>query len=215
MDRQTLIPAMYEAMLRELGPSGWWPAESPLEVAVGAVLTQNTNWRNVSRAIDNLREAGMLDGAKLMALAPEDLAELIRPAGYYRLKAGRLRNLLAFLDRECQFDFSRLKEQEMEELREGLLSVRGVGPETADSILLYALDMPSFVVDAYTKRILNRHNLVTEDVEYHEMRELFMDILDPDPQVYNEYHALLVRTGHAWCKKRQQQCDSCPLRDFL
>ncbi|THB71344.1 MAG: endonuclease III domain-containing protein [Desulfovibrio sp.] len=206
---------MYEAMLRELGPSGWWPAESPLEVAVGAVLTQNTNWRNVSRAIDNLREAGMLDGAKLMALAPEDLAELIRPAGYYRLKAGRLRNLLAFLDRECQFDFSRLKEQEMEELREGLLSVRGVGPETADSILLYALDMPSFVVDAYTKRILNRHNLVTEDVEYHEMRELFMDILDPDPQVYNEYHALLVRTGHAWCKKRQQQCDSCPLRDFL
>lgn len=214
-DREQLLLGIYQAMLSELGPSGWWPGETPLEVSVGAVLTQNTSWKNVARAIHNLRERGLLDGAKLLALSPEELSELIRPAGYFRLKAGRLRNLLVFLDQECGFDFHDLGERDMAELRASLLAVRGIGPETADSILLYALDMPSFVVDAYTKRILNRHSLVVEDAGYDEVRDLFMDLLEPDPALFNEFHALLVRTAATWCKKRQALCEHCPLRDYL
>ncbi len=213
--RETLLLNMYQAMHSELGPSYWWPGESMFEVAVGAVLTQNTNWRNVARAIDNLKQANLLEGERLYALSESELAELIRPAGYFRLKASRLKNLLFFLKNECRFDMAQLKEQDMDPLRSKLLQVRGVGPETADSILLYALRMPSFVVDAYTRRMCSRHGLLPEDVDYEELRAYFMDVLPQDVQLYNEYHALVVRTAKDWCKKKKPLCDTCPLQSFL
>lgn len=213
--RETLLLNMYEAMHAELGPSHWWPGETRFEVAMGAVLTQNTNWRNVTRALDNLKQAGLFSGEKLHALPENELAELIRPAGYFRLKATRLKNLLLFFKNECRFDLSRLQERDQDELREKLLGVKGVGPETADSILLYALEKPSFVVDAYTRRMVSRHGLLPEDVDYEELRAWFMDVLPEDIRLYNEYHALIVRTAKNWCKKKKPLCDTCPLQPFL
>jgi len=213
--RETLLLNMYEAMHAELGPSHWWPGESMFEVAVGAVLTQNTSFANVAKAIDNLKQAGLLTGEQLHALPESELAELIRPAGYFRLKAKRLKSLLVFLKNESSFDMAALKGEDMELLRHKLLGVRGVGPETADSILLYALEMPSFVVDAYTRRMVSRHGLLPEEVDYEELRAYFMDVLPCDVQLYNEYHALVVRTAKTWCKKKKPLCETCPLSSFL
>ena len=215
MQRNTLLLTWYRTMLDALGPSRWWPGETPFEVAVGAILTQNTNWGNVERAIANLRRADALTPEAMAALPAPELAELIRPAGYFRIKADRLRHFLAFLEREAGPDAgSRLRGlpvQDPQTLREKLLQVKGVGPETADSILLYALGLPTFVVDAYTRRILSRHGLLPEDVPYEELREYFMDVLDPDPALFNEYHALIVRVGKNWCRKREPLCAACPL----
>lgn len=213
--RETLLLNMYDAMLHELGPSYWWPGESMFEVAVGAVLTQNTSWTNVTKAMDNLKQAGLLSGEQLYAMPESELAERIRPAGYFRLKASRLKNLLIFLKNECRFNMASLKEQDMNQLREKLLTVSGIGPETADSILLYALQMPCFVVDAYTRRLVTRHGLLPEDVDYEELRAYFMDVLPQDVPLYNEYHALIVRTAKTWCKKKKPLCDTCPLLHFL
>ncbi len=210
-----LLLDIYDTLFDALGPSGWWPGDTPFEVAVGAVLTQNTTWTNVERAIGNLKAADALDGPTLWALPEERLAELIRPAGYFRLKAKRLRAFLAFLKEECDFVVEGLAGRDLAELRGALLGVKGVGPETADSILLYALGRPTFVVDAYTRRVCSRHGLVPEDVGYEELRALFMDRLEPDPALFNEYHALLVRVAKDWCRKREGRCDVCPLRGFL
>ncbi|MGE4553474.1 MAG: endonuclease III domain-containing protein [Desulfovibrionaceae bacterium] len=202
-------------MLAALGPSHWWPGETPFEVLVGAVLTQNTNWGNVERAIANLKAAGVLDPHAMYALPPAELSELIRPAGYFRVKAGRLRNVLAWLLEQCDGDMAGLAERDLAELRPSILEVKGVGPETADSILLYALNLPTFVVDAYTFRILGRHGLVAEDADYHALRAEFMDHLPEEAPLFNEYHALLVRVGKDFCRKRQPRCDACPLSPFL
>ncbi|NCC25544.1 MAG: endonuclease III domain-containing protein, partial [Deltaproteobacteria bacterium] len=211
MDRQTILLNWYGAMLDALGPSHWWPGETPLEVAVGAILTQNTNWGNVSKAIWNLKSAGVLEADKLYALPETDLAEFIRPSGYYRLKARRLKNFLSFLHRECRLDLPALGRRDLESLRPALIEVKGIGPETADSILLYALNKPTFVVDAYTRRILVRHGMLPEDVDYEEMRSFFMDVLDPDVDLFNEFHALIVRAGKAHCLKGDPKCGGCPL----
>ncbi len=214
--RERLLREMYAAMHARLGPSGWWPGETPLEICVGAVLTQNTAWTNVEKAIHRLREAGALaDGQTLLALPEAELSELIRPAGFFRLKAVRLRNLLRFLDDACGFDFGVLARQELHDLRPRLLGVSGIGPETADSVLLYAVGLPTFVVDAYTRRILHRHAMVPEDIPYHDLRDVFMDVLDPDVDFYNEYHALIVRVAKDWCRARAPRCADCPLCSFL
>lgn len=210
-----LLLDMFRAMAAALGPSGWWPAETPFEVVVGAVLTQNANWRNVEKALANLRAAGLLDAARLDALPEADLAELIRPAGFYRVKAARLRNLLRWLKRECDFDLGRLAGQGLETLRPKLLAVNGVGRETADSVLLYALGLPTFVSDAYTLRVFSRHGLVPATADYERVRGLFMDVLPADATLFNEYHALIVRTGKAWCAKKSGRCGECPLGPFL
>jgi len=215
MNRVNLLLNMYGSMLEALGPSCWWPGETPFEVAVGAILTQNTNWRNVEKAINNLRRAQVLTAQKLYGLPEENLAELIRPAGFFRLKAARLKHFLEFLKDECDLELSALASQDLETLRPKLLNVKGIGPETADSILLYALNMPSFVVDAYTGRVLNRHCLIPEDAPYEEIRSFFMDVLDPDTELYNEYHALLVRVGKNWCKTKKPLCGQCPLNTYL
>lgn len=215
MNRRSLLYAMYDAMLEALGPSHWWPGETPFEVAVGAILTQNTNWSNTARAIANLRAAGVLTPAALDALPDSRLAELIRPAGYFRLKAGRLKNFLRFLRKEAGLSMAALNGKSLATLRPKLLEVKGVGPETADSILLYALGQPTFVVDAYTRRILSRHGMVPEDAGYDEMRDLYLGALDPDPALYNEYHALLVRVGKDFCRPKAPRCATCPLAPFL
>jgi endonuclease-3 related protein len=202
---------MYAKLYDAFGAQHWWPGETPFEVMVGAVLTQNTNWRNVSRAIDNLRTENLLTLQALSELPIEFLAEKIRPAGYFNLKARRLKNLLYFVNREYQGDLDTLFAEETYTLRESLLTVKGIGPETADSILLYAANKPIFVIDAYTHRILSRHTMITEEDDYHSMQELFHDVLPADTALFNEYHALLVRLGKDFCKKTKPLCSSCPI----
>jgi len=205
------LKKIYEKLYAHFGPQGWWPGESPFEVCLGAVLTQNTNWQNVERAIENLKAAGLLDPHKLYALPEETLARLIRPAGYFRVKAKRLKNFLRLLVEEYEGSLERLFGEGLAKAREKLLSVSGIGPETADSILLYAGGLPIFVIDAYTKRILLRHGLATEEMGYPELQELFMRHLPPDPQLFNEYHALLVACGKNYCRPKRPLCKQCPL----
>jgi endonuclease-3 related protein len=180
---------------------------------VGAVLTQNTNWGNVERAIANLKGRGVLDFAALRGLDPAELAELIRPAGYYNLKAARLRNLLDLLHQHHGETWEDVFRLPLDAARERLLAAKGVGPETADSILLYAGGRPSFVIDAYTFRVLHRHGLGL-GLDYHGLRRLFMASLPPKVSLYNEFHALLVRLGKDYCKKGRPACASCPARDW-
>ena len=222
MPKKADLLAYYAALLEHFGPGYWWPASSPFEVAVGVVLTQNTNWRNVEKALANLRRLGPLTPVFLWSLSPEDLAEAIRPSGYFTLKAGRLRNLLAFLARKAggaappeDDRLDCLRGLPLEGLREELLAVRGIGPESADSILLYALGLPSFVADAYTFRLLHRHGFVGEEAGYEELREAFVGVLPEDVRIYNECHALIVRLGKTFCHKRSPDCRSCPLGGFL
>ena len=203
---------IYKLLFDAFGPQHWWPGDSPFEVAVGAILTQNTNWENVSRAIGNLKALGLLDARALYRVPEKRLAELIRPAGYFNIKAKRLRGFLSFLIDRYGGDMMSMAMEETQPLRERLLGVKGIGPETADSILLYALDKPVFVVDAYTKRILNRHGLVGEKASYHEIQELFHRNLPRDVRLFNEYHALFVRLGKEYCRARPR-CEGCPLKD--
>lgn len=206
--------AIHDRLLERFGPQGWWPAETPFEVMVGAVLTQNTAWRNVVRAIDNLKAAGAMEPAELAGKEVEWIARHIRPAGYYNVKARRLRNLLDYFVQACEGSMDTLASRETGELRTELLQVKGIGPETADSILLYALGRPIFVVDTYTYRIFTRHRLIGEDCGYEELRELFENHLPREVELYNEYHALIVRLGSAHCKRRPL-CSGCPLEDML
>lgn len=205
----------YNKLLGAFGPQHWWPGDGPFEVVVGAVLTQNTNWGNVERAINNLRAAGKLSPEALHKIKANELAQLVRPAGYFNIKAKRLKNLINWFFARYDGDLDRMFSQKLDSLREELLSVKGIGRETADSILLYAGNMPSFVVDAYTYRVLSRHHLIPEDSTYEEIKAFFEDTLPEDVQLYNEYHALLVRVGKTFCKPRGPDCQRCPLGEFL
>ena len=200
---------LYEGMLAAYGEQSWWPADSPFEIAVGAVLTQNTNWSNVERAIGNLKVAGVLSLQGLLALPPAKLAELIRPSGYYNIKAERLRQLCLYLDQSGGLDA--LREQPLQASRDGLLGVKGVGPETADDILLYALDRPVFVIDTYTRRLLQRHALAGGEESYEELRHGFEAVLLPDPVLFRQYHALIVQHAKQACRK-QPACHGCCLQ---
>lgn len=207
---------IYDRLLAAFGPQHWWPGETPLEICVGAVLTQNTAWVNVEKAIANLKAAGLLDGeresiARMLAMPDADLAALIRPSGYFNLKARRLKGFLRFVMDETGGDLSALWKEPLESLRFRLLEVYGVGPETADSILLYAGGMPTFVVDAYTIRIMTRLGVAHEGVTYHAMKELFETMLPTDVALYNEYHALLVKLGKDVCRPRGPRCGGCAL----
>ena len=208
------LSEVYDRLLAAFGPQHWWPGQTPFEVMVGAILVQNTAWKNVDKAIDNLREESLLDPRSLYRLRAEELQELIRPAGYYRLKAGRLQNLLQLIVEEYDADVDQLLAEDATTLREKLLAVKGIGPETADSIVLYAAEKPKFVVDTYTHRILARHGWIDHAAGYYEMQELFEFSLPQDMAMYNEYHALLVAVGKQYCRK-QPKCDTCPLGDLL
>jgi endonuclease-3 related protein len=205
----TALPAIFTRLLDRYGPRHWWPAESPFEVCVGAILTQNTNWGNVEKAIANLKTADCLTATGIATLTPQELAALIRPAGYFNVKA---RRLLAFCDAllaETQGDLDRLFAKDWQQLRHWLLAVNGIGPETADSILLYAGNRPSFVVDAYTRRIFSRLGLIDETIAYEPLRSFCMQQLPEDPALFNEFHALIVEHGKQHCRPRPRCADCC------
>lgn len=205
---------IYEALYTHFGPQGWWPGDGSFEIMVGAILTQNTSWKNVEKAIANLRAAGVLSPEEMLQLGEGELAELIRPSGYYRVKANRLRHFLSFLRDGYGFRLEAMLHQPMAKIRAELLQVKGVGPETADSILLYAGGYPIFVVDAYTKRIFVRHGLAGEGSSYQELQDLLMSALPRDARLFGEYHALLVRLGKSHCLGRPK-CRGCALEPML
>ena len=210
----------YDLMRQRFGHQHWWPGETPFEVCVGAILTQNTNWGNVERAIGNLRAARVLEPKKLFALPERRLAELIRPAGYFNVKARRLRSFLRVLVEEFHGDLDRLFAGEMATVRARLLAISGVGPETADSMLLYAGGHLSFVVDAYTKRIFHRHGWAGENADYRELQGLCASALVQKPRAacldyWQDYHAQLVMVGKHFCRTRAPLCDQCPLKPLL
>jgi len=217
---ENVVAAPLRRLLRELcqilgevfGPQGWWPGETPFEVALGAILTQNTNWNNVARVIGGLKKAGLLNPRALRELPEAELAPRLRPVGYYNVKARRVKNFLGFLAR-FHDSLAVMAKEDLDTLRPALLALQGIGPETADSILLYALHKPTFVVDAYTFRILSRHGLLPEACSYEELRQLFMDHLPPEVPLYQEYHALLVRLGKEFCRP-QPRCEACPLNGW-
>ncbi|HOV86853.1 MAG TPA: endonuclease III domain-containing protein [Syntrophobacteraceae bacterium] len=211
--KEQLLLEIYHRLLDEFGPQHWWPADTPLEVIVGAILTQNTSWKNVEQAVRVLKDNELLDLHALGEVPVGQLASLIRSAGYYNQKAQKLKAFVRWVEEHWQGDLGRFLGQETAQLREELLGVRGIGPETADSILLYAANQPSFVVDAYTHRIFSRHGWVQEQISYWELQEFFMSNLQPDTALFQEYHALLVRTGHLFCR-RKPRCEPCPLRGW-
>ncbi len=247
MSTVEFLQEIFDRLLARFGPQGWWPGETPFEVMVGAILTQNTNWGNVEKAIADLKREADFSPHGLLALPPGRLAELIRPSGYFNQKAAKLRDFLEFylrtagggtrpwnrtppedlrrsdrepqeahhrMNRESQEALRRMRRRGLAALRCDLLAVRGIGPETADSILLYALGKPIFVVDAYTRRVLSRHGACRPDASYDELQRLFMDHLPPDAKLFKEFHALLVRVGKEYCRKREPRCKGCPLEEM-
>lgn len=202
---------IYGKLYARFGPRHWWPADTALEVVVGAILTQNTAWTNVEKAIATLKHRRLLTAEKLYRLDIKTLASLIRPAGYYNIKAKRLKNFLEFLFTGYNGSLKKLFSSLLPDLRNRLLSINGIGPETADSILLYAARKPVFVVDAYTKRIFSRHNLIRPDADYRQVQRFFTDNLPKDEKLFNEYHALIVELGKNICKAKPR-CRICPIR---
>lgn len=205
----------YTALYGALGPQHWWPGRTPFEIIVGAILTQNTSWANVERAIANLRHERLLTPKALGRVSSAKLARLIRPSGYFRQKAKKLKTFTRFLQNNYRGSLARMFRTPTYELREKLLDVQGIGPETADSILLYAGGHAVFVVDAYTRRILERHDLADSRLGYDEVRALFETNLVRDPSLFNEYHALIVNVGKNWCRAKNPRCEECPLGPFL
>jgi len=208
---RNILLDIYNTLYKAFGPQHWWPGETPFEIAVGAILTQNTNWGNVEKAINNLKTSGVLDAIALHEMSHKELASLIKPAGYFNIKAKRLKHFLDFLANHYKGCVEQMQNEDTHILRHRLLEINGIGPETADSILLYALEKPVFVVDAYTKRVLVNHKLASEKATYHELQELFHKNLPMDVQLFNEYHALFVMAGKYYCKPKPR-CEECPLK---
>jgi len=204
---------MYDRLWSAYGPQHWWPAETATEVVVGAILTQNTVWRNVERAIQNLKRADCLTWDALRKIPQARLATLIQPSGTYRVKAARLKAFVNYLRDHHGGSLESLLDGDLENTRRRLLSIHGIGPETADSILLYAGKRPTFVVDAYTRRVLRRHFVIDGRAKYEAVRQLFHEAVPTDVQMYNEYHALFVALGKRHCRARAM-CDACPLVDL-
>jgi len=206
-----LIHKIQQRLNEHFGPLAWWPADTPFEVAVGAILTQNTAWTNVEYAIDNLKRAGVMCPEELAELASDKLEQLIRPAGFFRQKACRLQNLARHLVNHWGGDVTALCSGPLPEARSRLLALAGIGPETADSILLYAAARPSFVVDAYTRRIFQRVGLLQGNESYDQVRRLFMQNLPEEVALYNDYHAQIVQLGKTCCRKQSTLCTECPI----
>lgn len=207
------IQEIQEKLHSHFGPLNWWPANSAFEVAIGAILTQNTAWANVERAIANLKRASALSVARLARLPISQIEEQIRPAGFFRQKALRLQTLARLLEEDWHSDLLNLCGGPLDEARARLLTVSGIGPETADSILLYAAQRPSFVVDAYTRRIFGRIGLLHGKEPYDEIRRMFMDNLPESAAIYNDYHAQIVHLAKTFCRKSRTFCSACPLRE--
>ena len=205
---------IYKKLFDAFGPQHWWPAKTPEEVMFGAILAQNTAWKNVEQAIGALKDAGMLSFQSILNLETKDVAQLIRPARFMNLKARALQNYATYFYQRYKCSVRRMRQQPTDTLRQELLALYRIGPETADSILLYALGKPVFVIDVYTKRIMSRHGYLCMDDSYATFQALFMDNLPHEVPLYNEYHARLVRLGNLFCKPKPL-CDNCPLKDVL
>ncbi|MFW6387219.1 MAG: endonuclease III domain-containing protein [Thermodesulfobacteriota bacterium] len=205
---------IYTRLYTTYGSQHWWPADSPFEVVLGAVLTQNTRWENVRMALDNVRAAGALSPGFFASLNEAELQVLIRPAGFFRQKSATLQRILRALADEYCGEVDQFLAGETAEVRERLLDIKGIGPETADSILLYAGNHPIFVIDAYTRRICSRMGMCGPDAGYAELQSMFMQALPDDVQMFNEYHALLVELAKRCCTKKSPACDTCPLTDM-
>jgi endonuclease-3 related protein len=214
MSKSALLMDIYRALLTAFGDQHWWPGETPFEVMVGAVLTQRTNWGNVEKAIGALKAAGLMTPESLARTPPERLEPLVRPAGYYRQKTARLLRLVKWLMERTGGDLAALERLPTEALRQELLGLSGIGPETADSILLYALGRPTFVVDAYTKRVMARHELIDSACTYEELKAFFESNLPDDLALFKDYHAQLVVLGKRYCRT-VPLCASCPLHPLL
>lgn len=214
-DHSKTLLNYYDAMFTRLGEQFWWPGRTRFEVMVGAILTQNTAWTNVEKAIKNLRAAKLLNPLAMHRVGTQELALNIKSAGYFNVKATRLKNLTRHLFTNYDGSLDKFLGRKGNGLREELLSLSGIGPETADSILLYAALHPEFVVDAYTRRIFSRHGLVSEAAGYDEVKALFTDNLPADAAMFNEYHALIVKVGKDYCRTKAPRCGECPLRDYL
>lgn len=212
--RTRLLLEIYRRLLAHFGNQHWWPAGTAFEMIVGAILTQNTAWSNVEKAIGNLRDRELLSIESIEQMDLDELALLIRPSGYFNQKARKLKSFCTHIREFWNGDLIRFLSQEMQSLRTELLSLHGIGPETADSIVLYAGFHPSFVVDAYTFRIFSRHGWIEETIDYDSLRSFFMEALDPDAALFQEYHALLVKTGKLYCRKNPL-CAECPLYNCL
>lgn len=205
------LKEVYELLYKELGPQHWWPGESRLEICLGAILTQNTAWSNVELAIDNLGEKDYLNISDLLAVKISRLKEMIKPAGYYNRKSETIKRFLNLLTTDYSKNFEKMNKAHPEHLREDLLSIKGIGPETADSMLLYAFEKKYFVIDAYTRRILSRHEFPVDDMSYETLRNYMEDRIPEDLQLYNEFHALLVNIGKNYCSFSSPDCPACPL----
>ena len=205
-----MLLKIYQRLHESFGSQHWWPAKTPFEVIIGAILTQQTSWNNVEKAINNLKKEKLLDSKKLHEIKNEKLEKLIQSSGYYRQKTKKLKNFMNFLWENYDGILEKLFEQPIPKLRENLLSVNGIGKETADSIILYAANKPIFVIDTYTVRLINRLE-ITKEKDYNKIQQLFQKNLPQDTQLFNEFHALIVKLGKDYCKKKPR-CDECPLR---
>ncbi len=209
-----MLRDIYRRLFDFFGPQHWWPADSPFEVCVGAILTQNTAWSNVERAISALKEEGMLSPREIAGCDRRRLAEMVRPSGFFNQKAERLQVFAVWLLERFGGDIRAAAGEPLEVVRREMLSLKGIGPETADSMLLYAAGVPVFVVDSYTRRILSRHGIAAYDTPYEVLRRMFEDAIPHDADVYGEYHALIVETAKTFCRKKAADCGSCPLADL-
>jgi len=211
MQKRDILLKIYNSLYHYFGPLDWWPGNTPFEIMVGAILTQNTSWSNVEKAVNNLKKENLLEPRKLYRINQEKLAQLVKPSGYYNIKAQRLKNFVNLLVNDFEGSTEKMFSGDGRELREKLLKVKGIGPETADSILLYAGKKPFFVVDAYTKRIFSRHKLISEDSTYYQIQEFFNQNLDRDVELFNEFHAQIVMLGKTICISKNPDCAKCPI----
>ena len=211
---RSTLQTYYDRMSGHYGPTHWWPGDTPFEIAVGAILTQNTAWTNVEKAIANLKRERLLAPGAILKCADDRLEDVLRPSGFFRVKARRLRDFCTYLVDRYRGSMARMAKRPLAELRAELLAVKGIGPETADDILLYACDKTVFVVDAYTRRIFSRHGLVAHDIAYEPLRAHFENHVTPDLHVYREYHGLIVWIGKDFCR-RTPKCAACPLGALL
>lgn len=211
MQKRDILSKIYNSLYSYFGPLNWWPGDTPFEIMVGAILTQNTSWSNAEKAINNLKKENLLESQKLYHINQEELAQLIKPSGYYNIKARRLKNFINLFVEEFECSAEKMFLVDSKELRKKMLKVNGIGSETADSILLYAGKKPFFVVDAYTKRIFSRHKLISEDASYYQVQEFFTQNLDKDAKLFNEFHAQIVMLGKTICTSKNPDCSKCPI----
>lgn len=214
MQKRDVLLKIYNSLYNYFGPLNWWPGDTPFEIMVGAILTQNTSWSNAEKAINNLKKENLLEPRRLYRINQEELAQLIKPSGYYNIKARRLKNFVNIFVNDFEGSAKKMFSGDAGELRKKLLNVNGIGPETADSILLYAGKRPFFVVDAYTKRVFSRHKLISKDSTYYQIQEFFIKNLDRDVKLFNEFHAQIVMLGKTICTSKNPNCAKCPI-DYL